>query len=276
MTQPTMQQLVVGPVPSDETPTQTTDTDFARLNERECRVFQRMLGRLFPVPAGITARFTVKSFPHDFATYREVVVMHDGSKAAWDFALHVEANCPLRWDDQAQAELVWFGEAQRFTSLVRAGTIGDADVPPMYRWSLPPSSLSVVDMLKLRPDQALSNPQRALDSALEFDTSYGPLRLVVSRDDDGDLDVLAVRGRSGLPFVALTVTIRQPRYVIPADEIFVSTWADNAPLRGPLLATSLFFDTGLREPFGTEVAEVWRLTPRFLTAFNLQDLRRAA
>ena len=45
------------------------------------------------------AHFAVKSFPHDFGTYREVVVYYDTEEND-SIAYEIEANLPTTWDDE--------------------------------------------------------------------------------------------------------------------------------------------------------------------------------
>jgi hypothetical protein len=48
--------LTLGPVPSEETCAALgIDPDFPEKSRRECRVFKRLLQRLFPVPQGVDA-----------------------------------------------------------------------------------------------------------------------------------------------------------------------------------------------------------------------------
>ena len=55
--------------------------DYDERSRRECRVFLRMLERLYPLADDVPARFTVRSFPHDFGAYREVCVRYDDTDA---------------------------------------------------------------------------------------------------------------------------------------------------------------------------------------------------
>jgi hypothetical protein len=52
------------------------------------------------------AQFRLKSFPHDFGSYHEVVMSFDPAvRTAAEFACRVEANLPAEWDELAKAEL---------------------------------------------------------------------------------------------------------------------------------------------------------------------------
>ena len=46
------------------------------------------------------AHFAIKSFPHDFGTYREVVVYYDTDDND-PIAYEVEANLPKTWDEES-------------------------------------------------------------------------------------------------------------------------------------------------------------------------------
>jgi hypothetical protein len=48
----------------------------------------------------------VRTFPHDFGSYREVVVVFDSNDAkAAELALKAEGAAPEEWDDEAREEL---------------------------------------------------------------------------------------------------------------------------------------------------------------------------
>lgn len=62
---------------------------------------------------------------------------------------------------------------------------------------------------------------------------------------------------TGEPY--LTISVNVPHAVIEDGEILVKTWSENESLRGPLLASGLFVDTGKRVPSNHAEAEVWTL-----------------
>lgn len=86
--------LTLGPVPADEdcqqigSPEYDYDKDTADL-----RRYKAMLEQRWP-----EGRFAIKSFPHDFGTYREVVVYFDTEEED-PLAFEVEANLPQMWDE---------------------------------------------------------------------------------------------------------------------------------------------------------------------------------
>ena len=65
---------------------------------QECRRYKKQLEEMFPIPEGVNAKFTIKTFPHDFGTYAEVcIIFDDEDERACDFAFSVEANLPPHW-----------------------------------------------------------------------------------------------------------------------------------------------------------------------------------
>lgn len=79
--------------------------DYVPNMRRECRAFKAQLQRAFNDPPD-SARFVVKSFPHDFGSYMEVCVeFDDDDKEAVEFAYKVESEAPQDWDDEAKEEL---------------------------------------------------------------------------------------------------------------------------------------------------------------------------
>jgi hypothetical protein len=96
----------LGPVPAGETCAQVGTDNYLATSLRECKVYQRMLERLCPIPQGLPVAFVVRSHAHDFGPYREVSVRFcGGNQAAVDFAHHVDANAPEQWDATARDEL---------------------------------------------------------------------------------------------------------------------------------------------------------------------------
>lgn len=66
----------------------------------ETLCYKRQLKREFP--AGI---FRVKSFPHDFGSYHEVVAMLDGDQDSQQAAWDAEADASPTWDDESLQDL---------------------------------------------------------------------------------------------------------------------------------------------------------------------------
>lgn len=129
--------IEIGPSPTEETCAQVGSDNYQRESSVQCKVFRRMLNRLFPLPEGVDAVVSIKSFPHDFGSYREVVCHYDPeNEAEADYAFRLERETPERWDAIAAWELIWFSQQQSFVDAVRAGEL--AEVPTFYAGSEPP------------------------------------------------------------------------------------------------------------------------------------------
>jgi hypothetical protein len=91
--------LVLAPVPTEEDCAQVGTDDYAARARAECRRFIALLRTKFgPEPEG--ARLAVKSFPHDFGDYLEVICYFDNTlPASVEYALRCEDNLPATWDD---------------------------------------------------------------------------------------------------------------------------------------------------------------------------------
>jgi len=94
-----MEILELGSSPADEGCVSVShDADYLPAMREECRRYKKLLESLFPIPDDVNAYFGIKSYPHDFGTYMEVVVKFDeyDDKAA-EFAYNVEDNLPAKW-----------------------------------------------------------------------------------------------------------------------------------------------------------------------------------
>jgi len=91
--------------PADEDCAQVGQPNYEEQSKKECQAFKNQLLRQFGPPPG-NARVAVKSFPHDFGYYREVVVyFDDNNEEECDYAFKLENKMPLNWDEEAQREL---------------------------------------------------------------------------------------------------------------------------------------------------------------------------
>ena len=71
------------------------------LARKEAEIYKRQLQREFPA-----GRFSVKSFPHDFGTYYEVVALYGEEFSTATNEAAFEAECGRgEWDEEALAEL---------------------------------------------------------------------------------------------------------------------------------------------------------------------------
>ncbi len=126
--------LAIGPAPSEESCAQVGDPDYPERSRRECRVFLRMLLRLFPASQSLEARLVVKTFPHDFGRYREVCVQFaPSSQEALGYAYHIESNAPARWDTLARYELAWLERQGGFLIAIERGDIRPSELPANFR-----------------------------------------------------------------------------------------------------------------------------------------------
>ena len=90
----------IGPTPCGESCAQIGSPDFYEKARKECNIFKRQLQRMFPKVV-----FRVKSFPHDFGTYYEVIAVYDLREGDSEFAYEAENNAPEYWDAKAKEEL---------------------------------------------------------------------------------------------------------------------------------------------------------------------------
>jgi hypothetical protein len=90
--------ITIGPSPSAEDCAQVGAADYPEASRKECKRYIEQLLRVYgPPPEG--AQLLVKSFPHDFGTYREVVCKYDTeNEEAVDYAMRVENGCE-NWDE---------------------------------------------------------------------------------------------------------------------------------------------------------------------------------
>lgn len=100
-----MDYLNIGPVPWGEDCAQVGSEDYDQRSRRECVVFLNQIRVAVAEPPG--AALVIKSFPHDFGSYREVCCRYsDDNEAAQDYAFNCEGHKGLEsWDDQARQEL---------------------------------------------------------------------------------------------------------------------------------------------------------------------------
>jgi hypothetical protein len=98
--------LNIGPVPWGEDCAQVGSEDYDQRSRRECVAFLNQIRRVAGTePPG--AALVIKSFPHDFGSYREVCCRYsDENETATDYAFTCEGHKGLEsWDDQARQEL---------------------------------------------------------------------------------------------------------------------------------------------------------------------------
>lgn len=97
--------IELGPAPSDESCAQSTDPDFNTKNQEECQRYKEQLLNLAKaknIPMG-KAKLTIKSFSHDYGSYREVCVKFDTTdQVGIDFAFWLDENAPTTWENTSQ------------------------------------------------------------------------------------------------------------------------------------------------------------------------------
>jgi hypothetical protein len=100
------QYLEIGPTPCDEDCQQVGTASYNGARARiECQAFANQLLRQFGEPPQ-GARIGIKSFPHDFGSYSEVVVYYDDAIPESEaYAFRVESESPANWDGIARKEL---------------------------------------------------------------------------------------------------------------------------------------------------------------------------
>jgi hypothetical protein len=97
--------LEIGCTPAAEDAAQVGSDGYYERMRRETSVYIRQLRRVHGIePAG--ARLTVKSFPHDFGTYHEVVCYFDPEiPESVEYAFKLEGSNLEHWDETALREL---------------------------------------------------------------------------------------------------------------------------------------------------------------------------
>jgi hypothetical protein len=101
-----MEILNIGSTPYDEPCAQVGRTDYNRLSIIECRAFANQCHRMLESQYGpeYTVVVRIKSFPHDFGSYKEVVVEYTPGTND-DQALWLESADIANWDDEAKEYL---------------------------------------------------------------------------------------------------------------------------------------------------------------------------
>ena len=89
--------LIIGPSPHEEDCVQLGSPNYYADSMRECQAFIKLIRNCVgEEPEGAILR--VKSFPHDFGTYHEVVCWYETNSAeATEYAYRVESEAPARW-----------------------------------------------------------------------------------------------------------------------------------------------------------------------------------
>jgi hypothetical protein len=95
----------IGSTPAEEDCAQVGSPDYEQRARRECNAFKNQILRTFGTPPG-SASISVKSFPHDFGSYLEVICNYDDeSETESEYNLKCINETPTNWDEEALAEL---------------------------------------------------------------------------------------------------------------------------------------------------------------------------
>lgn len=92
-----MPYIALGSTPAEEPCAQVGDFDYYTKAREECQRYIDLLRATFgPEPEG--AHLRIKSFPHDFGSYLEVVCNYDESLPdSIDYAFRLDEEAPATW-----------------------------------------------------------------------------------------------------------------------------------------------------------------------------------
>lgn len=101
--------VTLGSTPHGEDCAQVGVDDYRARTPQEARVYIDQLTRVFgQLPEKV--RLRLKSFPHDFGTYHEVICDYDDEDPeATDYAIKLENESPEFWDEIAISQLQSLG-----------------------------------------------------------------------------------------------------------------------------------------------------------------------
>ena len=96
--------IEIGSTPPGEPCVQIGDENYSALASAECQRYIKKLREFFgPEPEG--AELRIKSFPHDFGSYKEVVCYYnDNNEASAEYAFRCESDGPEYWHSQPEVE----------------------------------------------------------------------------------------------------------------------------------------------------------------------------
>jgi len=99
--------LVLGSTPCNEDCAQVGNDNYYDQSQIELHVYGKYIHRIFPqILASKTLYLKIKSFPHDFGTYRELVLYYDDSnEEELSLAYSIDEFLPRNWDEEALKEL---------------------------------------------------------------------------------------------------------------------------------------------------------------------------
>jgi hypothetical protein len=98
--------IEISPTPVDEDCAQVGEPNFRENATKEMNAFINQLYRAFPLAEDKSVSFRKKWFSHDFGSYGYVVAYYDAdSSESYEYAISVENDTPMYWDDEALQEL---------------------------------------------------------------------------------------------------------------------------------------------------------------------------
>lgn len=91
--------LVIASAPTEEDCAQVGEDNYRQKALEECARFRELIRKKFG-PEPERTRLAIKSFPHDFGAYHEVVCYYDDeNRDSMDYAFAVKNNMPETWYD---------------------------------------------------------------------------------------------------------------------------------------------------------------------------------
>lgn len=98
--------IVIGGAPPDEDCVQVSSREpYYEAMKAECRRFKELMEKAFPPVEG--SRFGIKTFPHDFGSYSEVVCWYDEDYPdSVEFAYSMECASPGTWEELEELALL--------------------------------------------------------------------------------------------------------------------------------------------------------------------------
>lgn len=98
----------IASAPASEDCAQVGTDDYSMRAQRECQALINQLRRELGDEPDYT-NLKIKSFPHDFGTYYEVVCYYDDEdEDSRDYAFRCEGELPDKWDNKAREELAGY------------------------------------------------------------------------------------------------------------------------------------------------------------------------
>ena len=194
--------LELGPVPSDETSQQVGTPEYSPSIARfECDLYRRVLRKQFGDEPR-EARLGIKSFPHDFGSYYEVVCYFDDSdETSMDYAFKLESEAPAEWPDWARQELEQYkaekesdGRSEEATASKKQAKDWKVKIDVSKLWPEDEEAMedqSQFDKFTFELAQSLEDQGASVENALGEDARYlydGFIELIRGAEDSEEFD----------------------------------------------------------------------------------------